>query len=233
MVTESYRTTGLYISQRVRDKLTVRYGDRPVDRLILVGLTITNVGSVELKDIRIEVTLRKHGGRDDSSAAAVDSFFFVDGQCADTLERTNFTLEPRVRAEDPPRITLRDVQPDEFNATIQRPFLRPNRAYNEEELAITLFSNRDLQISVSGGGPTWGVKYERASSRQSSDSMRTIISAALLVVGCIIGFVGASRLATPADVIVLLIMLIGLVLAVLAGVAVYPVWGRMRFFGKR
>jgi len=133
VILRKLRETSLVkISPLVSENLSFAYKNKPIEKLKLYELELTNEGYIDIDNFEVNLDI--------------------------TLKDSNGIVE--VQSIDPQgKIKVIDLL--EFgNYIIQRPFLNMLKKYKDEKISIQIFTNTELTIKVTGGGKGWGVVYK-------------------------------------------------------------------------
>ena len=118
-------------SNSVQKKLEIIYNGKKVDNLVLTQFVIFNQGDKIIKPLILDVSVKPKSG--------------------------NFTFA-ELNISDPQEITKSIMDRETGAVAIERPYLNPKNKYQEEEIKVSVFSDVELDFSVSGGGEDWATK---------------------------------------------------------------------------
>ncbi len=152
MISQSPQIT---FEDSVQQKLEIIYNGKKIKDLVLTQFTISNQGSNIIKPLKLTVNVKPKSGLD--------------------LKVTTINLQPiisnftfaELNVNDPLEITTSKMDSQTGSFEIERPYLNPQKKYKEEEIKVSVFSDVELDFSVSGGGEDWAIKYVKASEEMA------------------------------------------------------------------
>lgn len=178
LVTRLSTSPQINISERVRENLQIKYKGSTVDGLVLNVLKLENRGATTLRDVRVQLYVSV------TDVKSNPDDLFIEVETHDKLSKT--VVATLNKSETVGGVTLGNWVID-----IHRPFLNHKAAYNEEEIQIVVFSNKEVGFSVVGGGEGWGARYSDESSIRETISRFAPVSfllSAVSVAALIVGF---------------------------------------------
>lgn len=140
-------TPQISISPRVRQNLQIGYKGQQVDDIVLNILNLYNNGE-DIKD-PIEIKI-------DVSSDTSIPISFLELEKKDPLDKT-FIVK------------------DGATFILSRGFLNAKKAYPEEQIELTFFSNTKLKFVVSGGGKGWSARYQNLNRSNSIVQIKHLI----------------------------------------------------------
>lgn len=146
VVTRLSTSPQINISARVRENLQIKYKGAIVNELVLNVLKLENQGSIVLRDIRLLLYVSPIHTENDNSD------LFIEVEAHDKLNQTEILAVTK-----PERVG--GFSQGDWIINIHRPFLNHKSAYPEEEISIIVFSNREIEFTVTGGGEGWYARY--------------------------------------------------------------------------
>lgn len=132
VLTKVNETSLLNISKLISDKLVINYKNKPITKLKLYELEITNQGFIDIDNLELILEI-----------TAKEKPTLVEVQGNDSQGKT----------------TIQDISNGEYFYLITRPYLNMVKKDKREKIIIQVFTDTELGFDVIGGGKGWGVKY--------------------------------------------------------------------------